>query len=93
MQYPGIAGVILCIVGLVFSFFLFTPLDNLLLGPVIACIATGLTLSGVSSYQVLEDNGTLHGILIAGLASGVAATMVLVAWGAYIISTPLFPPP
>lgn len=91
MQYPGatgIAGVILCIVGLAFSFSLFTPLSILLLGFAVACIATGLTLSGIAFYQAIEDGGTPHGILIVGLASGVAAIMVLVAWVAVAISTP-----
>ena len=91
MQYPGatgIAGVILCIVGLVFSFSLFTSLGFLLLSPAVACIATGLTLSGVSFYQSIDDDGTLPGILIVGLASGVAAIMVLFAWVAVAISTP-----
>lgn len=91
MQYPGttgIAGVILCIVGLVFSFSLFTSLSFILLAPGVACIATGLTLSGVSFYQAIDDDGTPPGILIVGLASGVAAVMVLVAWIAYAISTP-----
>lgn len=91
MQYPGatgITGVILCIVGLVFSFSLFTSLSFLLLSPAVACIATGLTLSGVSFYQSIDDDGTPPGILIVGLASGVAATMVLVAWVAVAISTP-----
>lgn len=84
----GIAGMILCIVGLVFSFSLFTFLSFLILGPAVACIATGLTLSGVAFYQSLEDDGTPLGVLIAGLASGAAAVLVLIAWVAIVISTP-----
>ena len=90
MQYPGatgIAGMILCIVGLVFSFSLFI-FSFLILGPAVACIATGLTLSGVAFYQALEDDGTPLGVLIAGLASGAAAVLVLIAWVAIVISTP-----
>ena len=84
----GIAGMILCIVGLVFSFSLFTFLSFLILGPAVACIATGLTLLGVAFYQSLEDDGTPLGVLIAGLASGAAAVLVLIAWVAIVISTP-----
>lgn len=80
----GIAGMILCIIGLVFSLSVLTPLFFLLLGLAVACTATGLTLLGVSFYQAIEDDGTPPGILIVGLGSGVVAIMVLIAW----IATP-----
>ena len=83
----GIAGMILCIAGLAFSFSLFTDLSFLFLGLAVACIATGLTLSGVSFYQAREEYGEppgiLIGILIVGLGSGVVAFMVLIAGIAY----------
>lgn len=85
----AIAGMLLCIVGLVFSFSIFTPLYIFSIGLAVACTATGLTLSGIAFYRALEDDGTPPGVLIArlGLASGVAAIMVLVAWIAYAIAT------
>ena len=83
----GIAGMVLGIIGLVLSFSLFTDLSFLFLGLAVACIATGLTLSGVSFYQAREEYGELPGILIGilivGLGSGVVAIMVL--WIAHAI--------
>lgn len=84
----GIAGMILCIAGLAFSFSLFTDLSFLFLGLAVACTATGLTLLGVAFYQALEDDGTPPGILIVGLGSGVVTIMVLIAWFVDAISGP-----
>lgn len=85
----GIAGMTLCIAGLVLTFYLFTPLAVLLfLGLTVACIATGLTLSGVAFYQAREEYGEPTGISIVGLGSGVAAIIIFIVWVAYTISTP-----
>ena len=80
----GIAGMVLGIIGLALSFSLFTYLSFLFLGLAVACIATGLTLSGVSFYQAREDYGEPTGISIVGLGSGVVAFMVLIAGLSYL---------
>ena len=80
----GIAGMALGIIGLALSFSLFTYLSFLFLGLAVACIATGLTLSGVSFYQAREDYGEPTGISIVGLGSGVVAFMVFIAGLSYL---------
>ena len=83
----GKAGLVLGIIGLVFSFSIFTPLYVLLFGFAVSFTTTGLTVSGVSFYQARKA-GTSRKIPIAGLAVGVVGLApivwliiaVLLAW-------------
>lgn len=86
MQYPGttgIAGVILCIVGLVFSI---APVVGGLIA--IPCVVIGLPLSGAAFYRARES-GTRSGVAIAvaGCVTGVVA-IVFSSWvGTYMLYT------
>ena len=85
----GIAGMILCIVGLVFSAF---PVFGAFI--VIPLVGAGLPLSGVAFYQSRES-GTYYGIpvAIAGWVTGVAAIVSsswLGMWGLLWAATAFF---
>ena len=70
----GIAGMILCIVGLVFSAF---PVFGAFI--VIPLVGAGLPLSAISFYQA-RKSGVSHGVPTVGLVTGVVAVIVSIGW-------------
>lgn len=70
----GVTGLVLCIVGLVFNFSTFTPMDYflyfLLFSFAVSFTVTGLTVSGVAFYRARKA-GTSWKVPVAGLAMGV----------------------
>ena len=77
----GIAGMILCIVGLVFSI---VPVVGGLI--TIPCVVLGLPLSGAAFYRARES-GTRYGvgIAVAGCVIGVVA-IIFSSWaGTFIL--------
>ena len=70
----GIAGMILGIIGLVFSIF---PVMGAFVA--IPCVGVGLPLSGISLYQARKAETGL-GFSIAGLATGAVALIITISW-------------
>lgn len=70
----GIAGMILGIIGLVFS--IIPVYGALISGP---CVCVGLPLSGIAFFKSRKSKTSL-GIPIAGLATNIVAIVVINAW-------------
>lgn len=83
----GIAGMILGIIGLMFSLI---PLYGALISGPLVCV--GLPLSGIALFQSRKSKTPL-GISIAGLATNILAIVVINAWNILLIYYGLFGSP
>ena len=84
----GIAGMILGIVGLMFSLI---PLYGALISGPLVCV--GLPLSGIAFFQSRKSKTPLGipiGISIAGLATNILSIVVINAWIILVIYYELF---
>ena len=85
----GIAGMILGIIGLVFS--LIPVWGAFISGP---CVCVGLPLSGIAFFKSRKSKTSLlgipFGISIAGLATNIGAIVVINAWIILILASEVF---
>lgn len=84
----GIAGMILGIIGLVFSLIPFYGV--IISGP---CVCVGLPLSGIAFFKSRKSKTSLGipiGIPIAGLATNIVAIIVINAWIFLILASEVF---